>query len=74
MWVARNTTESSEMFLCSVEVTNRGQRGALQRTDVRIPRATLAVSMMTATNPVPRAVYQSALFETRAPSITTLRK
>ena len=61
------------MFLCSPAVTNLGQRGALQRIVVRIPRTTLTVSMTTATNPVPRAVYQRVELGTSAP-ITTRRR
>ena len=54
-------------------MTNRGQCGELHRIVVTIPRATLTVSMITATKPVPRAMYQSVELGMRA-AITTLRR
>ena len=54
-------TASSDTFLCSATVTNLGQAGRANRTDVSTPSTTLAVSRTSAASPVARVAYHSGL-------------
>src|SRR5512135_3928983 len=58
-----NASTSSDMLRCRPTVTNRGQFGRANRTDVSSPSTTLAVIRRSAMMPVARVVYQSGLVE-----------
>ena len=61
MWTARNASARSETLRCTASNTNRGTRSVCTRRTLATPIATLIVSRTSATAPVPRGRYQSAL-------------
>ena len=58
MWIARNTSASSEALRCSPSITKRGQRGRLQAAHVHHAEREGDVSSTSATAPVERVRYQ----------------
>ncbi len=61
MWMARNTSTSSERLRCTAWVRKRGQSRLSQRIAVTMPSPRMAVSISRLTYPVLRAAYQSAV-------------
>ena len=60
-WAATSRTAASDSVPCSASTTKRGQRGDDQRETSAIPSARLPVSSTSATAPVPRERYHSAV-------------
>jgi hypothetical protein len=56
-----NVTVSRERLRCSETVTNRGQAGLANRTEVTMPSTTVPVSRTSAMSPVARVANQSGL-------------
>ena len=62
-WTATNAVASSERFLCSPLTANRGSPGSRPCLVTSSPSNMTAVSSSSATTPVARLVYQSAVEE-----------
>ena len=62
-WTATNATASSDRFLCSPLTANRGSPGSRPCLVTSRPSSITAVSSSSATTPVARLAYQSAVEE-----------
>ena len=62
-WTATNAVASSDRFLCSPLTANRGSPGSRPCLVTSIPSNITAVSSSSATTPVARLVYHSAVEE-----------
>src|SRR5215468_1818089 len=62
-WTATNATESRDRFLCSPLTANLGRPGSRPCLVTSRPSSITAVSSSSATTPVARLAYQSAVEE-----------